>query len=88
MPNEAYGLLGIYAGEKRDRRMVSVTPGVYTIGALGQRSGLKNTVTSIQTPSLTTSEPTEKRRLTSAGNRPPLRMGRCHTSEGTSRWYR
>ncbi len=47
VPNEAYGLLGIYAGEKMGRRMVSVGSGVYTIDALGQRFGLKNRVTSI-----------------------------------------
>ncbi|MFD1645576.1 hypothetical protein [Haloarchaeobius litoreus] len=47
VPNEAYGLLGIYAGEKFDRRMVSVGSGVYTLDALSQRFGLKNTVTNL-----------------------------------------
>ncbi len=46
IPNEAYGLAGIAAGEKMGRRMVSVGSGVYTIDALAQRFGLKNRVTS------------------------------------------
>ncbi|WP_435332842.1 hypothetical protein [Haloarchaeobius sp. TZWWS8] len=47
VPNEAYGLLGIYAGEKFDHRMVSVGSGVYTLDVLAQRFGLKDKVTSV-----------------------------------------
>ncbi|WP_435318476.1 hypothetical protein [Haloarchaeobius sp. TZWSO28] len=47
IPNEAYGLAGIFAGEKMDRRMVSVGSSVYTLDVLAQRFGLKNKVTSM-----------------------------------------
>ncbi|WP_435349002.1 hypothetical protein [Haloarchaeobius sp. HRN-SO-5] len=45
IPNEAYGLAGIYAGEQIGRRAVSVGSGVYTLDALAQRFGVKSTVT-------------------------------------------
>ena len=47
VPNEAYGLVGIAAGEYGGRRMVSVGSGLYTIDALAQRAGLKRKVTQV-----------------------------------------
>jgi hypothetical protein len=50
MPNEAYGLLTMFIGYYMDMDHsdhVAVGGGLYTVDAMAQRFGLKNTVTSM-----------------------------------------